>query len=298
MLSEQERNKIIADLRRAKEEVIQIKIQLKKANFEKESWFKKKAAVSTEIKDKINSVQELKKVRNSLTSEVKETKNKRDELNKKISDDVKLVNDLRKQIIPVEIPVYHKRENPVLLKKKIEAIETKIETEPMSFDKEQKLQKEIKQLKKKYQESQSVQTEFENVKSKTKELNKLKKEANKFHKDMQKQARESQEKHEQLIECSKEIDLLRDKEKEVHNKFMDQKQSYIAINEELKKKLDELNKIKETLESHDIQLEEFEQEKKKLSLKEKTKEVKDKIRKGGKVKLTTEDLLIMQQGKN
>ncbi len=292
MLSEQERKKVLDDLKRAKEEVAQIKNRLRKANSEKESWFKKKAAISSEIRDKIHDVQELKKIRNELTSEVKETKGRRNELNQKISEDVKVVNEI-KQTTSGDRD--QRKENPRFLKKRIEDIEMKIQTEPMSFDKEQKFQKELKQLKKKYDEVKEVETEFENVRSKTKELNQLKKEANKFHKDMQKQARESQEKHEQLIECSKEIDLLREKEKEVHDVFMDHKKKYLAINDELKKKFDDLNKIKGNLESENIKLEEFEQEKKKQSLKEKTKEVKEKIKKGGK--LTTEDLLVMQQGK-
>ena len=66
MLSESERKKIIEDLRRAREEVNQVKVLLKKANSEKENWFKKKSAISNEIKGKIGAVQTLKKERNKF----------------------------------------------------------------------------------------------------------------------------------------------------------------------------------------------------------------------------------------
>ena len=165
----------------------------------------------------------------------------------------------------------------------------------MSFQKEQVVMKEIRFLKKQYNQIKDATSEISDIRSKNRELNKLKKEANKLHRDLQKQAKESQEFHEQLIEYSKEIDILREKEKASHELFLERKKSYMGVNNELKVKLEEFKKVKEELESNDVQVAELEHEKKKKNLKEKTKEVNDKIKK--RHKLTTEDLLVMQQGK-
>ncbi|MBU1201274.1 MAG: hypothetical protein KJ583_04975 [Nanoarchaeota archaeon] len=292
MLNESEKKNLIEQLKKAKEEVNLLKSKLSKVNSEKESWFRKKATISQEIKDKISFVQDSKKQRNNLTSEVKSTKTKRDELNKKISEELKIV----KHIKPKPEDGHHQqRENPFALKKKIDSMELKIETEPMSFQKEQAIMKEIKTLKKKYDEIKGLMKEIDDIRGKNKELNMLKKEANKFHKDLQQQAKESQEFHEQIIEYSKEIDILREKEKEAHDKFMLGKDEYINLNNELKRKLEELKAVKDNLEQNEVRVEELEREKKHKNLKEKTKEVNEKIKK--KQKLTTEDLLIMQSSK-
>jgi len=74
MLNEEQKNNLIANLKKARQEVNQLKDRLRKSNSEKESWFRKKSAIGEEIKNKIINIKSSKKKRNSLTSEVKSTK--------------------------------------------------------------------------------------------------------------------------------------------------------------------------------------------------------------------------------
>ncbi|MAG38781.1 hypothetical protein CMO90_01720 [Candidatus Woesearchaeota archaeon] len=290
MIKLDEKEKLIADLKIAKEEVNLVKTRLNKANSKKESWFRQKSAIGKEIKSRIREILNFKKKRNSLTSDVKKTKEKRDELNKQIGGEVKTLNKLKEHFDSQK-----RLENPQALKKNIEAIELKIETEPMSFQREQAIMKDLNKLRKKYSEVKHVSEEFKDFKTKRTTITSIKKEANKLHKDIQERARESQKHHESLVELSKEIDLLRKKEKTANEEFLDEKKKYLNVNDELKEKLEELKKINKILEKYNIKVEKVAELKKKKSLKELEKEVQTKIKK--KQKLTTEDILVMQSKK-
>ncbi|MFH1589048.1 MAG: hypothetical protein ABIB43_00580 [archaeon] len=292
MLSKTETNQSLNDLKLAREEVRQLKAKLSKLNADKENWFKKRTAIGHEIKNKISEVRGSKEKRNSLTKEVRNAKFKRDELNKNISNSFKELQ-LLKDKFKHSVDKHQSRDRPEALKKQMDELEFKIETEAVSFEKEQKIMKDINNLKKRYNEVKGVTEEINIIKEKTREVNHIKKEANRIHKGIQSQARGSQEFHERLIENSKEIDLLKKKEEEIRNQFLIEKQKYTEVNDELKAKLQFLNQLKDTLKKNDVEIEELEQEKKNKTLKEKEQEVEKKIRK--KLKITTEDILVMQR---
>lgn len=283
---------LLQQLRIVKEEAALIKKEMAKVGKEKEQWFLKKKEISDQIRDKIDSVKSSKTDRNSYTEEAKKAKEERDKLNKQITDSIKQIKTM-KDAYKAVASKSGVQGNPAELRKELEALEYKMETEPMKFDKEQKFMKEIKAKRKILAEFKGVQAEWEAVSKKSKEIDALKKKANEFHKVVQNSAKSSQKEHEVLLGDSKEIDDLKKAEEEAYNKFFEHKTAFKDVNIKLKDKLKELQDIKDKLQSNNVALKEEVKKTEMKSLKAKTAEVEEKISK--KKKLTTEDLLVMQR---
>ncbi len=286
---------LMQQMKLVREEVIQLKKRLSVIGREKEKLFAQKKQFSDQIKSKISTVISSKGERNTFTEEARKAKKERDILNKKISEKIREIKQMKDKYQELAKKQGIKG-NPASLEKDIERLEYKIQTQPMSFDKEQKIMKEIKTLKKQFEQFKSIRAEWEKVSKKSKEIDELKKKANAYHRQVQEFAKNSQHEHEGLLEDSKEIDELKKKEEEAYKKFVEEKTKFKEINTQLKEKLKELQTIKESLEANNVALQEEEKINKEKTLKEKAKEVEEKISK--RKKLTTEDLLIMQRTSN
>lgn len=287
--------KLLQQLKSTKDDVATIKKKLAKIGKEKEQWFAKKKEISDQIRDKISSVKESKSERNTFTEEAKKAKDERDKLNKQITDGIKEIKDMKKAYKDAATKSGIKG-NPAELKKSVEKLEYRLQTEPMKFDREQKIMKEIKAFKKQLAEFKDVQSEWEAVSVKSKEIDQLKKKANEYHRVVQNSAKSSQVQHETLLTDSKEIDDLKKAEEDAYNKFFECKTQFKEVNTDLKGKLKELQSVKESLEENNVAVKEEEKKNDMKSLKAKAAEVEEKISK--KKKLTTEDLLIMQRSAN
>ena len=202
MTENKETKEVVEKMKQTGDEVTLLKEKLTYLNTEKEQWFSKKSEFSDLIKKNINDIKELKNKRNELTTKVKILKKERDELNKEISDNVKVIVKEKKDVQPLP-EIKGKKIIPGKIKKEIEDLEFKLQTEPMGFEKEQRLRKQIKN-------QQKILNEFEGQFKATKELREvsnktssLKKRANKIHKEIQDVAQESQNIHEELIKKSK-----------------------------------------------------------------------------------------------
>lgn len=292
MLNEEDKKGLFDDLRKAKDEVALLKKKLNEVNKEKEDWFSKKSEFGNQIKSKINSVKDLKVKRNDYTNKVKKLKKERNDLNTKISENIKELK-ANKPEVPKSRDSRDRGKSPKKLKTEIEGIEFRMETEPMSIEKEQKLMKMLKALKKELVAMGGYNESKGNLKKISKDTDKLKKKANEVHKDLQDIAKKSQELHETLITESKSIDNLKKAEEDAYNKFFESKKKFTELSQELKEKLKGVGNVKNKLEENSIELKEEKAKKDTKKLKEKAKEVEEKIEK--KKKLTTEDLLIMQR---
>jgi uncharacterized coiled-coil DUF342 family protein len=283
---------LLNQLKLVKEEVSLLKKKLAVVGKDKEQWFAKKQELSTKIREKISTVRGSKSERNGFTEEARKAKEERDRLNKQISESIREIKALKDSYTAVA-DKHGVQGNPAELKRRVEKLEYTMQTEPMKFDKEQKLMKEIKDLKKQLAVFEAVHKEWVLVNEKSKEIDALKKQANDFHRVVQQSARSSQEQHESLVTDSKDIDELKRQEEEAYNKFFEQKDVFKELTTQLKDKLKELDGLREKLEGHDVELREGEKKREMKSLREKAAEVEEKISK--KKKLTTEDLLVMQR---
>lgn len=276
----------------ARREVQEFKEKVAAANKKKEAAFQKKQEVSKQISGKIEHLLGGKKVRNELTSDVQELKKERDKLNQQIKEKVAEIKEMHSKSSTTD---FDKKNNPALLKKQIEKIEFRLETQPMGFDAEQKLTKQLKEFKKRYASVKDKAEGMIALRQKSKEIDKLKKEANKYHRQVQERAQESQQKHEKLLGSSDEIDSLKKEEDDRYQDFLKEKEKYTEINQQLKEKVAQLQTIKEELNKNNVKVQDTQRQEDLKTLQERAKDAEQKVK--DKKKLTTEDLLALQGAK-
>ena len=291
MLSEEEKKKVLEELSKHRKEVRDHRDSLNKINDEKESWFQKKKEYSQEIVRIVSEIKTSKENRDNLTGSVKKLKADRDELRSQISKRIKEIKRLKYEHSS-ETKKFPVKKNPKSIKQEIEKLETVIETEALSFKREQKIMDKIRNLKKIYSEIQSLSGEIEKTDRLSNLIDNLKKEADKVHKNIQVIAAESHKKHEAMIEKSKSMKNLKKKEKSAYKQFTYMKKKFVELNQSLRGKLSRLHELSKLLERTKSEKKQKVKKKEEEILKEKTKEVEEKIKKGKK--LTTEDLLIFQ----
>lgn len=301
-MSDEDKNK----MNDVKNEVLKLREELNKVNAEKEKHFVEKEKLNKQIGELIKQVKEKKGKRDEINSEVKLTKEKRDEMVAKLNEKIEAIKKIKRpEPTPQKAFEYEggrgrdrpkRKLTPAEIRKEIDMMEHKIETEGLSFDKEQKMMKLIKEKKKELAEiekNHNASGEYFKLDSEIKEIKRI---LNFETKGQKNRAKESQGNHEEMIVISKEIDELKKKEKEEFDKFVEFKKQFKEINDSLKEKLALLG---ETSERVGIEI----REKKEKVIKEKKKkdetdlnklreQVAEKMKKGEK--LTTADLIIFQ----
>jgi uncharacterized coiled-coil DUF342 family protein len=274
-----------------KKELTELQRRLNETNILKESSFEKKHQITKQISEFRAKINESKHKRDMLTKEVKELKEKRKELNDVIITKISEIKEIDKD----KKEVLKKNKvggNPELFKKEIEKLEFRIETEGMSFSKEQLAMKQIHNLKKQLNEIKETKEVMGKGRGLSREIDELKQKADDVHTEIQTKAKESQENHELMIGLIKKIDELKKEEKEAFKKFMEGKQEFTKINDELKSRLGEMNEI--SVEVHKGKKQRFDKRKEQdqRTLAEKRIEVEEKLKRGDK--LNNEDLLVLQ----
>jgi len=272
-LSEQALRKDIGSLRETLHEI----------SDQKEQLFQKRSGLGKSISELITKIKQLKEERNALTDQVKAAKEER----QKVTADLRLKIEQHKKIIAEKKPITVRPsgKSPSFLKKQIESIEYKIETEGLSFEKEQKMMKVLRDLKKEYNASAASHKAYEASGALGSSISQLKRQADALHAQIQEKARLSQDKHEQLMKLSAQVDELKKQEGEISGEIADKK-AEIA---EKAKPLDERRK----------QLQNYADEGKQQSERQKRKKLSDlraevELKIKNRQKLTTQDLLILQ----
>jgi len=293
MLAEDAKKKLSAELEQKRKEISDLKQRLNQLNSTKEEWFSKKEEYRKQISVLIGDVKSSKEERDKFTSTVKLTKKERDALNESIKiktkqlTDLKLERDKVKQKNKIDI-------SPSRVREEIRGIEHKIETEVISFDKEKKLMEMIKKKKKQLMESGAISDVWDKIKTLNKEIRDLHRKARSSHRVVQDLAKDSQNKHEHMIHRSTEIQELRKKEEEAFKKFVELKKEFTEQNNLLKEKLKDIGDIGGKLGEDSAEQRKERDIQTKKTIESKKQEVEEKLK--TRKKLTTEDILIMQQG--
>jgi len=286
-----EKKELFRELDKLKNKIIILRNDLNKINREKETWFHKKEDFYKKIKEKISIIKENKEKRDSLTKKVKELKEKRNflsgETGRKISK-FKKFNDEKKKLLSKS-----KVNDPARLKKDIENIEVKLETEVMSFEKEKKLSKTLKDIKKNLEEASEAIVIIDHTKKLSYEISENKRNTEEIHQDIQEKAKQSQKNHEEIIRISKEVDELKKKEEEAFKNFINFKAKFTSINNNLKEKLAGIGSIREKINKFVLEEEETRKLRVAMLIQSKEKEIEEKFK--ATKKLTTDDFLAFQE---
>ena len=218
MLQESERKELFDKLNEHKKRISELRDSLNEANSQKESWFEKNSNIGKEISKQIHEIRQLRSTRDKLSNEVRELKKERQNYNGIVTSKIKQIKEINSKKENVS-KKFNFKGDPSRIKEDIAHLETKIETEVISFEAEKKIMQKIKELKKKYDEFKKISKVWGEGRELSKEIDDSKDQAEEIHKKIQNKAAESQNSHEKMIGLSKEVDELKKKEKEAFGKF-------------------------------------------------------------------------------
>ncbi len=261
----------------------ELKPAYQKAAREKEQAYRHLRSITDKIKSRNKKIQDFKVERDELTDVVKEAKQLRNKLNSEVKNKSQTHREMREQRAEV-MNKHNLRKDPVKIQKEISRIETQLETEIIPFSKEKQLRKHVAELRSTLSKI-SVNPEKGNLRDVRKELKKVKDEAESAHAKVQELAQASQEKHERITKLFNEIKGFREEEKVWAQQYKDLKAEWVPMK-------DEMDQIASQMREFEEKLGMVREQSYKEVLAEKSKEVKDKIKKGKK--LSTEDLLAFQ----
>ena len=270
--------------KKLKEEIIQLKKDLNELNIQKENWFSKKENLKKDISSMIGKIKILKLKKDQSNEAIQKLKSERDKYNKEVQDLIKNFQEKNKQKQKV-LKEKKINFNPSNLIKKIEELEFKIETEGLSFEKEKTMMKQINQFKKQLKDAGDVQDLFKELKELSDKITNTKQKAEEAHKKIQTESKQLKG-YSEFFELTKKINELRKEQEQAFKKFIESKEKFSKVNEQLKDRLKSAKELgEEIISKNQKETEKF--------LREKTKEVEEKLK--TKKKLTTEDLMIFQQ---
>ncbi|MBI5389262.1 hypothetical protein HZB01_02680 [Candidatus Woesearchaeota archaeon] len=291
MLSDQERKDLLDQQKAQRDKVTKLRQELDVLDNQKEHWFSEKEKYRETLSTLAADAKQSRQSRDQFTQEVKVLKEKRSELNAQIAQKIVELKQRDQEKRDLE-KKYNIRGNPGKLKEDIEKLEFKIETEPMSFEKEKGVMVKIKELKARYKETEELNTFYDRLYHLSREVSALRQKSDSVHKKIQSLAKESQSKHEVSLELRKELDAKAKQEQDAFSKFTEQKQKFHEVNAALKQELDVLHAIDVKLRHHHAEVHEHKKKQAEEEIKSKELEIEEKVRK--RKKLTNEDLLIFQ----
>lgn len=283
-----------SEVRRFEIDIAQIKKKWNQAFEQKENWAEKRKETGRRISKVIADVKKAKAERNKLNEDIKKLKQERDKKNKETQELVEKAKVLNTGKLELS-KKFNVKGDPGQIKRDLDSLNTKLETEALSFENEKKLMKTINDLKKQYTQVKEISVVWANLHELNEKIKDARKEAKKVHDQVQKIAEESEKKHNKVIEFSAQVDKLKEEETNAAKELEEKKKLFEAADKELNEKLQESAAIMQKKEEADMQDKSFRKRKEQEILTEKAKEVEEKISK--KKKLTTEDLLAYQAKK-
>lgn len=279
-------------------EIQNLRDKLNNLNQKKEESFKEYQNIKSTLSKKISESKKVHSDSKNSKSEVSTLKKKRDEHNTKVKTLIETVKKLHNQ--KKDLFEKHNIKGDISsVKKSVQVLQLKLETEALSFSEEKKLMKKIKSLESLYKGGGKLGDVMIQIDEISKQIDTEKTKADEFHKKLVEESKGS--KFDSFIKLSKEIVDLKKNQKNAFDEFKRTKDSFHNINEILKEKLDKATQIKTMIDTRkkDFVKPTHKKEKpNKLDLKlkkvveEKQKMAEEKLKKGEK--LTTEDLLAMQ----
>lgn len=257
---------------------------------EKEEAFNQMRTFSSKLKSLNQELDSLKSERDKLSEKVRVAKKERGVLNQKVKDSSTLLKGVKERSpIPTNegrFNRYDKKEkNPSQIRKEIDGLEVKLETEAMAFSKEKEIKKTIKALKSELSKKEVVEEKSIQAKTAGKEFHTVRKAAEVSHQKVQEFADASQERHKAMQEILSQIKEQRKMRDPKGKEYASKKDSWTKQ----KKICDDLTEqVKELKDQLGMQS----QKAIKMHAKEQVKAVEAKLKRGDK--LTTEDFLAMQ----
>jgi len=270
-----------------RKELSKLRSQISSVNSQKEEIFKQLRSSKDKIASHLQQIRSITSQRDELTKKVKEFKEERNKLNQDAKE--KLTSKKNVEVDKKNlVSGFDRKQSPSKILSEIKMLEEKIEIEVIPFSKEKEIRKRIKELKSEYNKIKEVSEKWKNIDAASADFTEARKKAEVSHQKVKEAAYLSQEKHEEVNKLYGSIRDLKKSEAPLAEKYLQFKTEHNELKnsfEGLKKRVDELAKL----------FNEDEHKSFKEKVREKTAEVKDKIKK--KQKLKMEDILMFQASK-
>ena len=267
-------------LEQLKKGIHDLSTELRQLGEEKEKKYKEKENIDKNLNSYIKTAKELRDKKVEIDRKVRELKAQREILNKELKAMFAKLAEAKKSLMPVSDKKKGPRESSGQLKKQIDAMQYAIETEGVSFEREQTYMDKIKRMKIKLDEIEKEGAGFRDFKLLKDEIIKIKAAADAVHAEIQKLAVESTSIFKDLSLKSEGISKAKQEKLALQEGLKGRKSEIETLNQRLSDTLNEWSKVsKETAPA---------------AISRKPEDVMGKLK--SKKKLTKEDILILQRG--
>ena len=287
-----EKKELLIKLDEIRKEINNLKLNLDKLNKEKESWFHKKEQLKKDISSLVKEIKNIKHDKDSANITIKGLRDERDNYNKKVRELIIKIKELNKNkadfIKKNEVKV-----DPEQIKKKIDELEFKIETEALSMNKEKSVMKQIKDLRKIYEKNIGLKKIIDEINKVDREIKENKNKSDESHKKIRGLINSNDPGYKKFKEDSTRINNLRKEQQEAFEKFISLKNEFLKVQENLGKKLAESNETRKQLDEINNKAKLDRKARQEDELKERERLVEEKLK--IKKKLTKDDLIMLQR---
>ena len=267
-------------LEQLKKGIHDLSTELRQLGEEKEKKYKEKENIDKNLNSYIKTAKDLRDKKVEIDKKVRELKAQREILNKELKAMFAKLAEAKKSLMPVSDKKKGPRESSGQLKKQIDAMQYAIETEGVSFEREQTYMDKIKRMKIKLDEIEKEGAGFRDFKLLKDEINKKKAAADAVHAEIQKLAVESTSIFKDLSLKSEGISKAKQEKLALQEGLKGRKSEIETLNQQLSDTLNEWSKVSKEVAP--------------VTVSRKPEDVMGKLK--SKKKLTKEDILILQRG--
>lgn len=271
--------------------ISELSSRLKFLDAQKENKYQELSKVNFALNSLLKQASELKKNKIKLSAQIRTKKEERDKFNREVSELARQLKEIGTTDVLDRIKSLFrfKRRKPLdseILKSQIEQLNMKLQTEVLSYGKEQKLMVQIKELRERIKRAEKEDLKLREYNRIRGALRKSKLAADAVHKEIQSVAASNSKFFNELSEVSRKIALLKDKRESTKKEISGFKVELSVLNKALGSKLAVFSEAKKRV----VTATQAAQEK---VLAKKAEVAKKKLK--DRKKLTTEDILAMQR---
>jgi len=256
-------------------------------NSKASSFSKRRDELNKSTKELIDKAQEYRTKRDEFNNQVSENKDRRNELNEKANVVYATVDSLRKK----DSAGAGRSLNE--LRKEIDHLEFKQQTEVLTTEKERALVDKISELKEEFKKKKEQLEQNHELKSFLGDAQGLRDEASEFHKKVKEYADLAQEYHDKMIECFREADKVRAEADAQHKEFVKAQETADEFHKQFLKLQKEIRDFDKVIVGLKKKAKTEKESKDKVEFKKQAEDVFAQFKAGEK--LNTEDLLLLQR---
>lgn len=239
----------LPDIAALNQQIAALKEQAYTANAETKTYAEKRDKLNEQNKKIRQEIYALKGERNRLNEAVKTLKQQRDEARTKIKAKIEEIKTRRQKL--AELKKKAPKQSHQELQKEFTDIEWKIQTTSLDLQEEKQLIETVKQIETQLNVYKKIEQHSQKITELQKELDVLKTEANAFHQELAGIAQKSQETHTTMLAKISESKRVKNEADNVHNAFLQVKQKAKPLNDEIKKLIAQKTNLQSTIREED-----------------------------------------------